>query len=141
MIRMISATEIARVLTYEELIPVMERSLGDFSVGAVIQPVRTMLTLEESQRYFVVMPAVTHNAMGAKLVGLYPKNAASGLPTHPACIALFEPDTGRPLAFLDGNLITEMRTAAVSARRGPIGASSTTRRWPMRSLSIHARRF
>jgi len=30
-------------------------------------------------------------------------------------IALFEPDTGQPLAFLDGRLITEMRTAAVSA--------------------------
>src|SRR5213078_3694607 len=30
-------------------------------------------------------------------------------------IALFESATGRPLAFLDGRLITEMRTAAVSA--------------------------
>jgi len=28
---------------------------------------------------------------------------------------LFEPETGQPLAFLDGRLITEMRTAAVSA--------------------------
>jgi thiomorpholine-carboxylate dehydrogenase len=28
---------------------------------------------------------------------------------------LFEPETGKPLAVLDGRLITEMRTAAVSA--------------------------
>jgi thiomorpholine-carboxylate dehydrogenase len=53
--------------------------------------------------------------MGAKLVCFYPKNAAAGLPTHTASIALFDPETGRPLAFLDGRLITEMRTAAVSA--------------------------
>jgi thiomorpholine-carboxylate dehydrogenase len=53
--------------------------------------------------------------MGAKLVAFYPKNAAAGLPTHLATIMLFESETGRPLACLDGRLITEMRTAAVSA--------------------------
>ena len=30
-------------------------------------------------------------------------------------ILLFRPETGEPLAVLDGRLITEMRTAAVSA--------------------------
>src|SRR5579862_3849567 len=115
MIRSISEAEIARVLTYERLIPAMERALSDFSTGEVIQPVRTMLTVEEEQRFLVLMPAVTERAMGAKLVSLYPKNAAQGLPTHPACIALLEPATGQPLAFMDARLITEMRTAAVSA--------------------------
>jgi ornithine cyclodeaminase/alanine dehydrogenase-like protein (mu-crystallin family) len=74
-----------------------------------------MLTVEEGQRFLGVMPVVTANAMGAKLVSLYPKNATAGIPTHLATIALFEPDTGQPLAFLDARLITEMRTAAVSA--------------------------
>ena len=115
MIRSFSEAEIARVLTYERLIPAMERALTAFSGGDVIQPVRTMLTLEEEQRFLVIMPAVTATAMGAKLVSLYPKNAAHDLPTHLACIALFEPATGQPLAFMDGRLITEMRTAAVSA--------------------------
>jgi ornithine cyclodeaminase/alanine dehydrogenase-like protein (mu-crystallin family) len=115
MIRTLSDSDIARVLSYERLIPAMERALAAFSAGEVIQPVRTMLTVEEAQRYLVVMPAVTPGAMGAKLVSLYPKNARSGLPTHLASIALFEPETGRPLAFLDGGLITAMRTAAVSA--------------------------
>jgi ornithine cyclodeaminase/alanine dehydrogenase-like protein (mu-crystallin family) len=126
MIRSISEAEIAGVLTYERLIPAMERALTEFSTGDVIQPVRTMLTIEEEQRFLVIMPAVTENAMGAKLVSLYPKNAALQLPTHPACIALFEPATGQPLAFMDGRLITEMRTAAVSAavtrRCAPTGA-------------------
>jgi ornithine cyclodeaminase/alanine dehydrogenase-like protein (mu-crystallin family) len=115
MIRSLSEAEIARVLTYEQLIPAMERALAAFSAGEVLQPVRTMLTIEEGQRFLGVMPAVTQNAMGAKLVCFYPKNAAAGLPTHLATIVLFEPATGRPLAFLDGRLITEMRTAAVSA--------------------------
>lgn len=115
MIRNLAEAEIARVLTYEQLIPAMERALVAFSAGEVLQPVRTMLTVEEAQRFLGVMPAVTHDAMGAKLVCFYPKNAAAGLPTHLATIVLFEPQTGRPLACLDGRLITEMRTAAVSA--------------------------
>ena len=85
------------------------------AAGEVLQPVRTMLTVEESQRFLGVMPAVTHQAMGAKLVCFYPKNAVTGLPTHMATIVLIEPQTGTPLACLDGRLITEMRTAAVSA--------------------------
>jgi thiomorpholine-carboxylate dehydrogenase len=61
------------------------------------------------------MPAVAGDGMGAKFVSFYPKNADAGLPTHLAMIMLFEPQTGRPLAVMDGRLITEMRTAAVSA--------------------------
>jgi ornithine cyclodeaminase/alanine dehydrogenase-like protein (mu-crystallin family) len=93
----------------------MEKALSDFSAGRVIQPVRNMLTIEEGKRFLGIMPAVAEDAMGAKLVCFFPKNAGSKVPTHLAMIALFEPETGQPLAFLDGRLITEMRTAAVSA--------------------------
>jgi len=86
-IRSFSEADIARVLTFEELIPAMERALAAFSAGEVIQPVRSVLTLEPGQRYLGVMPAATQEAMGAKLVSFYP----------------------------NGRLITEMRTAAVSA--------------------------
>jgi thiomorpholine-carboxylate dehydrogenase len=92
----------------------------------VIQPVRTMLTVEEGQRFLAVMPAVMREGMGAKLVCFYPKNAGSEWPTHLATIMLFDTESGRPLAVLDGRLITEMRTAAVSAavtrRLAPGGA-------------------
>jgi thiomorpholine-carboxylate dehydrogenase len=61
------------------------------------------------------MPAVAADAMGAKLVSFYPGNAGSGVATHHALIVLMRTDTGEPLAAMDGRLITEMRTAAVSA--------------------------
>jgi ornithine cyclodeaminase/alanine dehydrogenase-like protein (mu-crystallin family) len=115
MIPTLSEADVARVLKYEALIPAMEKALAAFSTGRVIQPVRNMLTIEEGQRFLGIMPAVTDDAMGAKLVSFYPKNAGSRVPTHTAMIMLFEPQTGQPLAFLDGRLITEMRTAAVSA--------------------------
>jgi len=58
---------------------------------------------------------VAEDAMGVKLVSFYPGNAGTGMPTHLAMVLLFRPDTGEPLAVMDGRLITEMRTAAVSA--------------------------
>jgi thiomorpholine-carboxylate dehydrogenase len=115
MILTLSDDDVGKILSYERLIPAMEKALSDFSAGRVIQPVRNMLTIEEGKRFLGIMPAVAEDAMGAKLVCFFPKNAGSKVPTHLAMIALFEPETGQPLAFLDGRLITEMRTAAVSA--------------------------
>ena len=111
----LSEADVANVLKYEQLIPAMEQALSAFSAGRVIQPVRNMLTIEEGKRFLGIMPAVAEDGMGAKLVCFFPKNAGTKVPTHLAMIMLFEPATGQPLAFLDGRLITEMRTAAVSA--------------------------
>src|SRR5438046_6050789 len=61
------------------------------------------------------MPALTPDGLGLKAVTFYPSNAERGIPTHMATIFLVHPQTGTPLAIMDGRLITEMRTAAVSA--------------------------
>jgi ornithine cyclodeaminase/alanine dehydrogenase-like protein (mu-crystallin family) len=107
--------QIRPLLRWDDLIPAMEAALAAFSEGRVIQPVRNMITIEEGRRYLGVMPAVAEAAMGLKLVSFYPGNAGTSVPTHLATILLFRSDTGEPLAVMDGRLITEMRTAAVSA--------------------------
>ncbi len=107
--------QVRALLQWDDLIPAMENALADFSLGRVVQPVRNMLTVEEGKRYLGIMPAVAHEAMGAKLVSFYPRNEGTGTATHHAMIVLFRPDTGEPSAVMDGRLITEMRTAAVSA--------------------------
>jgi ornithine cyclodeaminase/alanine dehydrogenase-like protein (mu-crystallin family) len=103
------------LLRWGDLIPAMEAALAGFSLGQVIQPVRNMLTIEEGRRYLGVMPAINPEVMGAKLVSFFPGNAGTSVPTHLAMIVLLRTDTGEPLAVMDGRLITEMRTAAVSA--------------------------
>jgi thiomorpholine-carboxylate dehydrogenase len=106
---------VARVLFYEDLISAMEVALADFSAGKVVHPVRSILPVAEHFGFFGVMPAVYGDVMGAKLVTLYPRNAGTALPTHQGIIAMLRATTGEPLAMLDGRLITEMRTAAVTA--------------------------
>lgn len=101
------------LLRMEELIPAMERALDDLTSGKVVQPVRAMLPVAEHAGFLGLMPAYTGAALGVKLVGFYPQNTA--VPTHHALIQLFRPETGEPLVVMDGRLITEERTAAVSA--------------------------
>ena len=103
---------VRKLLRMDELIPVMARALADLSAGAVVQPVRVMVPVAEHRGFLGVMPAYG-GALGAKLVTFYPHN--QGIHTHHAIILLFRPETGEPLATIDGRLITEMRTAAVSA--------------------------
>jgi ornithine cyclodeaminase/alanine dehydrogenase-like protein (mu-crystallin family) len=102
-------------LRITELIPAMEKALTDFSAGKVTQPVRSIIKVDPPGGFLGLMPALTPEGLGLKAVTFYPSNAEREIPTHMATIFLVNPQTGTPLAFIDGRLITEMRTAAVSA--------------------------
>src|SRR4029079_5640858 len=102
-------------LRMSDLIPTMEKALIEFSTGKVVQPVRSVIKVEPPGGFFGMMPALSAAGLGIKLVTFYTPNADKNLPTHMAMILLFDRDTGSPLAVMDGRLITEMRTAAVSA--------------------------
>src|SRR5438105_339241 len=102
-------------LRMTELIPAMEKTLIDFSAGKVTQPMRSVITVDPPGGFFGMMPALTPAGLGIKIVTFYATNAERGMPTHMATIFLVDPETGTPLAVMDGRLITEMRTAAVSA--------------------------
>ena len=103
--------QIREVLRMEDLIPMMEKSLIEFSAGRVVQPVRTSFKVEPHDGYFFLMPAYG-DGLGAKLVTLYYGNAERGLPAHFATIFLLDPETGEPLAVMDGTYITGIRTSA-----------------------------
>jgi thiomorpholine-carboxylate dehydrogenase len=107
--------QVRAALGYDELITAMRQALMDLSAGRVVQPLRTVMRVAEHGGWFAVMPAVYRGVMGAKLVTFYPENVELKKHTHMAMIQLFRADTGEPLAVIDGRLITEMRTAAVSA--------------------------
>lgn len=56
--------------------------------------------------------------VGLKLAGYWPGNSAMQRPSHQASVLLADATTGRLLAVMDGNVITERRTAAA----GVVGA-------------------
>jgi thiomorpholine-carboxylate dehydrogenase len=107
--------QVRQHLRMADLIRAMEKALIEFSAGKVAQPLRSVITVDPPGGFFGMMPALTPEGLGLKIVTFYPKNVERGLPTHMATVALVDPETGTPLAVMDGRLITEMRTAAVSA--------------------------
>ena len=107
--------QVRRHLRMADLIPAMEKALIDFSAGKVTQPVRSIIHVDPPGGFLGLMPALTPEGLGLKAVTFYPSNVDRGIPTHMATIFLVDPETGAPLAVMDGRLITEMRTAAVSA--------------------------
>ena len=121
----LSEDQVREHLRMADLIPAMEKALIEFSAGKVTQPVRSVIKVDVAAAtgFLGLMPALTPEGLGLKAVTFYPSNAQRGIPTHMATIFLVDPETGVPLAIMDGRLITEMRTAAVSAAATKLLAS------------------
>jgi len=115
----LSENEVREHLTYAALIPAIREALINFSAGRAEQPPRTVLRTGSGEGirngWFAVMPVIAGDFMAVKTVTFYPGNAELGLHTHMAVVELLRRATGEVLALMDGRLITEMRTAAVSA--------------------------
>jgi ornithine cyclodeaminase/alanine dehydrogenase-like protein (mu-crystallin family) len=115
----VSESEVRAVLTYQDLIPAIRQALIDYSRGAVEQPARLVLRAGNAEGanngWFALMPVIAGEFMAVKTVTFYPGNAQLHVHTHMAVVELLRRSTGEPLAVMDGRLITEMRTASVSA--------------------------
>lgn len=113
---MINGKEVAEILTMESCIAVMETVLADLSEGEAVQSLRQVLPLEE-RNVLGLMPGYLRRegVAGAKIISVFPGNHGSGLPSHQGMVSLFDAANGVPLAMVDGQSITAIRTAAVSA--------------------------
>lgn len=107
--------DVRKALPWGTLIPAMELALASFSRGEVHQPLRQWLPAGDAGGFWGMMPAVSPEVMGIKLVSFYPQNEWAGLPTVMALVLLVRPDTGEPIGILEGGTLTARRTAAVSA--------------------------
>src|SRR5881394_371013 len=131
--------QVRQHLRMVDLIPAMEKALIDFSEGKVTQPVRSVIKVDPPGGFLGLMPAHTPDGLGLKAVTFYPSNAERGIATHMATIFLIDAQTGTPLAIMDGRLITEMRTAAVSAAATKLLASHDAKLLAVLGSGVQAR--
>jgi ornithine cyclodeaminase/alanine dehydrogenase-like protein (mu-crystallin family) len=124
----ISRDEVAEHLTYEACIPLMREAMIALSTGRTRQLLRQIIDLEGG-RMFGVMPGAMAEAIGAKLISVFPGMA--GVPSHQGVVALFDPKTGAPTAIVDASEVTGIRTAAASA-----AATDALARQDARTLAI-----
>jgi ornithine cyclodeaminase/alanine dehydrogenase-like protein (mu-crystallin family) len=113
--KVVDADETERALPFAALI----LALREMFVGGCVVPTRHhhRIALDpEPNATLLLMPAwKPHEALGVKIVNVFPGNNKKGLPGLYSLYCLFDAEHGTPIALLDGNVITARRTAAVSA--------------------------
>ena len=105
--------EVAALLDPEALVAAVEAALADLSAGRASVPPRIASFAPQGLLGAMVAYVPSLDVLAAKLVSVFPQN--SGIPSHQALVAMFDPRTGTPLALLDGAEITAQRTAAASS--------------------------
>jgi ornithine cyclodeaminase/alanine dehydrogenase-like protein (mu-crystallin family) len=114
--RFIDREEVAHRLTYDICIPLVRDAMIAFSAGETKQLLRSIIPLADGH-LFGIMPGAlgATKPFGAKLISIFPENAAQGKQSHQGLIVLFEPDTGTPVCVVHAGEVTAIRTAAASA--------------------------
>jgi ornithine cyclodeaminase/alanine dehydrogenase-like protein (mu-crystallin family) len=105
---------VRRLLTYAACIPLMREAMIALSTGRTQQLLRQIIDLGDG-RAFGVMPGAMQDVIGAKLITVFPQNAAKGVQSHQGLLTLFDPETGAPVAVIHAGEVTAIRTAAASA--------------------------
>jgi ornithine cyclodeaminase/alanine dehydrogenase-like protein (mu-crystallin family) len=112
--------DVAKLLPMPECIKVMRDALAALARGEALVPLRTVMRVPGVGGFLGLMPGYIsphegkQGALGMKAVSVFPGNAQRGIDTHQGAVLLFEADTGRLSALMDGAAITAIRTAAVS---------------------------
>jgi ornithine cyclodeaminase/alanine dehydrogenase-like protein (mu-crystallin family) len=115
-VRVLSGNDLKEVLTMTDCIDAMNDAFAALSKGEIEVPLRTSIEMEPDHGGALFMPVYSANIsrIGVKTVMLNRDNPDKGLPFIHAMVTLFESSTGAPIAIMDGEVITTMRTGAVS---------------------------
>lgn len=103
-------------LTYPDCIRVVRDAMMALSAGETRQLLRTMIALSPG-RTFAQMPGALgeRDMFGTKTISVFADPHSPGLRRHRGLVVLFEPDEGRPVAIVDAEEVTHIRTAAATA--------------------------
>jgi ornithine cyclodeaminase/alanine dehydrogenase-like protein (mu-crystallin family) len=106
--------EVEKLLDLRELIGALERAFVEYSQGRTSVPPR--VGARSAAGLLGAMPGYLPGVgLEVKVVSIFPGNHARGLPSHRGFIALFGESEGEPLALMDAEYITAIRTAAGAA--------------------------
>lgn len=111
----LSRHDVEILLDLDVLVDAVASAMADLSAGRTSLPPRMAAFVPERSGMLAAMPVYLRSAgmLATKLVSVFPEN--QDRPTHQAVICCFDPDTGTPVALLDGTFVTAARTAAGSA--------------------------
>lgn len=116
-----SKADILKVVDWREAVEEVGQAFAALAAGRATVPLRTHFPLESQAGLLLLMPGYIEapantpgqdGQLAVKLVSIFNNNPARGLPLIYGLVTLFEADTGRPLALLEGATLTALRTGA-----------------------------
>lgn len=112
----LSGPDLRQLVSMRNAINLVGGAFQELSEGRALSPLRTPLLIRPERATTLVMPAFVPGAaaLGVKVVSIFADNPGRGLPTITALVAMFDDETGQPLAIMDGAYLTALRTGAVS---------------------------
>lgn len=112
----ISTKDIKSSVNISEIIPVIKDAYEQLSAGKSVVPMRTNIPFKDEGADALVMSAYLPDSdlVGVKLITLVESNPKNGLPLAHALITVMDAKNGLPLAILDGEYLTALRTGAAS---------------------------
>jgi alanine dehydrogenase len=110
---LLDRTAVRTLMNMADVIYVVEEAFRMWGEGKGNMPAKSYLLVEHGD--FRAMPAALPGCAGMKWVNAHPHNLSHNLPSVMAVIIYNDPDTGYPLAIMDGTRITAYRTGAASA--------------------------
>lgn len=112
----LTADDVRKALPMNEAIAAMKSAYAALSSGTAVVPLRTRLPIPNSEALSLFMPAYVGSAdsqaLAIKVVSLFPTNPPRGLAYIQAAVLVFDPETGRAIALLEGSSLTAIRTGA-----------------------------
>lgn len=101
----------------KKVVEAVEKAFGDYGKGLVQMPPKQYLIFSKADGDLRIMPSFSEplKMAGTKIVNVHPQNPKKKLKTVMASILLNDPNTGMPLALMDGTYITLVRTGAAGA--------------------------
>ncbi|AGB31712.1 ornithine cyclodeaminase [Natrinema pellirubrum DSM 15624] len=117
---LLTSEEVAENARIEDVIPAVEDAFRAYDQGTAQMPAKSYIDLSQYNGDFRSMPAYLAadewDAAGIKWVNVHPDNPTDhGLPTVMGTMIYSDPETARPLAIMDGTVLTRKRTGAAAA--------------------------
>ena len=128
-LRILAGADVRQAVTMAEAIQAVREAYVQLSTGQAVVPLRTPVPVDRRQGVTLFMPAylTASDALGAKIVSVFPGNLERGLPTIHAVVVVVDAETGRPTALMDGTYLTALRTGAASGVATDLLARSDAR--------------
>jgi ornithine cyclodeaminase/alanine dehydrogenase-like protein (mu-crystallin family) len=112
----LSAKDVTKCLDMKTAISAMEDAFRQVSTKEAQAPLRTNIPVDEFNGVVLFMPAYLPETkqIALKTVTTYKNNFEKGLPMIHALVQIFDAETGKPQALMDGEVLTSLRTGAAS---------------------------